>query len=340
MPAHHTETLHPLVDEVLLHLFPELEEREKIVEARQREIDCSRGDTGKIRSEEQMSDVDRLLRSIRFSCRMALLCIVARPRSWKQWSILQDETSVWKRGVVENHRVVVTLFAGCTPAIEAMNRLADAVFRHEEAEISSRLASPDNSVETAVVNAVKEIGEKAAQREAKHFSDQKIMLERLFSMMSSTQQEKEETKEETKEEVLPSPSAFSLEGCRVKNKRKTQEDVVYFSTWKDVGKAIEYAKNELAPLEREDGASWRIIKLSDGREDKSRDKQWRCYRTLAVSVGLLLLQHFTYEDAVSKVQDRLDRLGDKAHTPLIRELNEEQKSVKDSSKIAKSVLDY
>eukprot|EP00966_Prymnesium_polylepis_P114606 2648120-Prymnesium_polylepis.1 len=64
-----------------------------------------RGMSDKVRTEEQLNDRERLLRSIRFACRMALCCLVARPRSWMQWEIMKDESSVWQRAGDDNHRV-------------------------------------------------------------------------------------------------------------------------------------------------------------------------------------------------------------------------------------------
>ena len=86
----------------------------------------------------------------------------------------------------------------------------------------------------------------------------------------------------------PHPST----GVRLKHKRESQDDVAHFSTWPDMGLALSYAKEELAPREKTEGAKWRIIKREDGREDKSRDKQWRCYRSVVIAVGALMRGNF------------------------------------------------
>ena len=139
----------------------------------------------KVRTEEQLNDQERLLRSIRFACRIALCCLVARPRTWKQWAILEDEGTIWQRATSENHRVVVTLFAGNKDGIKAMNKLALAVRRAEEAEIAARLASPDQAITTQVVTAISEMRTAAATREAKMLEQQQVMFRQLMSMVTS-----------------------------------------------------------------------------------------------------------------------------------------------------------
>eukprot|EP00966_Prymnesium_polylepis_P132657 3066946-Prymnesium_polylepis.1 len=121
-----------------------------------------RGMSDKVRTEEQLNDRERLLRSFRFACRTALCCLAARPRSWMQWEIMKDESSVWQRACDDNHRVVRALFGCDKPAIDAMERLALEVIRLENAEITARLASPDNSNNAAVASAVYQVGKEAA----------------------------------------------------------------------------------------------------------------------------------------------------------------------------------
>eukprot|EP00966_Prymnesium_polylepis_P319927 7376342-Prymnesium_polylepis.1 len=177
VPAHHKPDLFPLVDAVLLILFPELDGEEKALEKRQREVECVRGNREKIRTAEQLNDRQRLLRSLRFACRMALCCLVARPRTWKKWAILESESTIWERATEPNHRVVITLFAGDKDAIKAMEKLAVAVRRAEEVEIAGRLVSPDQAITTQVVTAITEMRNAAAAREAK-------MLEQMQTLMS------------------------------------------------------------------------------------------------------------------------------------------------------------
>ena len=92
IPAHHQPRLYPFVDAVLLIVFPELDAEDQALDKRQIEVDLLRGDQAKVRTDEQLNDRQRLLRSIRFACRTGLLCIVALPRTWKMWTILEDES--------------------------------------------------------------------------------------------------------------------------------------------------------------------------------------------------------------------------------------------------------
>ena len=108
--AHHSCELYPLADAVLLIIFPELHAEEMRLDERQKQVDAMRAIADKVRTDEQLNDRQRLLRSIRFACRMAVLCLVARPRTWKQWAILENEATIWQRATDVNHRVVVALF--------------------------------------------------------------------------------------------------------------------------------------------------------------------------------------------------------------------------------------
>ena len=128
----------------------------------------------------------------------------------------------------------------------------------------------------------------------------------------------------------------------MKHKRETQNDVAHFSSWCKMSDALEYAIFELGPREKAEGHSWRILKREDGREDKSRDKQWRSYRSLAIAVGILMREGQTPEEAASTLQSRFESVGSK-HTPLLRAINEEaNKKIKKSEQdvIACDVLGY
>ena len=257
----------------------------------------------------------------------------------------------WQRATDVNHRVVATLFAGNKDGIEAMNKLALAVRRAEEAEIAGRLASPDQAITTQVVTAIAEIRTAAATREAKMLEQQQAMFRQLMSMVGSNGEAP------APPEPLPPPPAeappvappaasaaitAASTGARIKHKRESQEDVAYFSSWPDMGLALSYAKDELAPHEKEEGAKWRIIQRGDGREDKSRDKQWRCYRSVAIAVGVLVRSGNTYEDAVTAVQARFESFGAKAHTPFLKVINSEIGKMRsgDADVIARGVLGY
>ena len=329
----------------MLIIFPELDAEEKALDARQKEVDAMRAIADKVRTEEQLNDRQRLLRSIRFTCRMALCCLAARPRTWKQWEIMKAESSVWKRATDENHRVVKTLFGGDKPAIRAMNTLALEVIRLEEAEISARLASPENAANAAVTSAVYQIGKEAAADRAK----MQAVLDALMTVQSGSGVAAPlvlpPPLAEAPPDAAPAASAAittASMGTRIKHKRKSQDDVAHFSSWPDLGLALTYAKEELTPREKTEGAKWRIIQREDDREDKSRDKQWRCYRSVAIAVGILMRGGKSYEDAVGAVQERFERLGVQSHTPFLKAINEEIKQMQksDADVLARKVLGF
>ena len=66
----------------------------------------------------------------------------------------------------------------------------------------------------------------------------------------------------------------------------------------------------------------------------------RGHRSLAIAVGLLMRGGKTLEDAVAAIQARFESFGAKAHTPLLRAVNQEIQAVRDADAVAKSVLGY
>ena len=329
-PAHHRAELHPFTDAVLLLLFPELDEHERFLDRRQKEVDAMRGNSDKVRTEEQLNDQQRLTRSIRFACRTALACLVARPRTWKQWTIREDESTVWQRAADDDHRVVKTLFGGNRDAIDAMNRLALEVRRREEDEIKARSASPEHAITNTVVSAIAQMREDQAKHNEMIMT---FLMGREGRSVLSPPSEAPPAKP-------PSPVQDDSAGARIKHKRETQNEGVYFSSWSNMADALEYARSELAPREKAEGASWRVRKREDGREDKSRDKQWRCYRSLAIAVGLLVRDGQSEEDAMHTVQARFESFGSNAHTPLLRSIHESIKSVRAADALARDVLKF
>lgn len=387
VPAHLRSELHALADAVLMHLFPALAEHERCIAARQREVDLLRGkEADQVRTAEQLCDQERLLRAVRFACRTAVCCLVARPRTWKQWTILEDAQTLWQRAESPQQRVIWLLFAGKGDALRTMNDLATGVRHFETGEILARKASPERTVSDAMVSAVERLSKEAEEREAKALAQQQRMLDTLADLVQTSRQEgggggggpsarraqEEEEKEDDDEgrettcsfAVTPASTSGSssdppastsppplleaaLVSCKTKHKRKCQEDVVYFSTWSSMADALAYARTELMPREMQDGAKWRIRKIDEGkREDKSRDKQWRCYRALAIAVAReMTASHdassscdagavpvmppitLSYEEAVRRLQSRFEGFGAKAHTPLLRALNAEHSAL-------------
>lgn len=352
IPAHHSPDLYPLADAVLLILFPELDSHEKYLDTRQKQVDAMRGgNADKVRTEEQLNDQQRLTRSIRFACRISLLCLVARPRTWKKWAILEDEGTIWQRATEANHRVIITLFAGNSDAIEAMNKLALAVRRAEEAEIAARLTSPDQAITNQVVSAISDIRTAAVARETLMLQQQQTMYQQLMSMVATNGDappppvplplppaEAAPTAPPTASNAIVEPTG----GVRIKRQRESQDDVTYFSDWHDMGLALEYAKTDLVPREIAEGSKWRTIRRSDGRKDTSRSTLWFKYWTLAIAVGLLTRDGMSYDDAVKAVQARFDTFGAKPHTPFLKVIEADIKSMRPSDKdvLARSVLGF
>ena len=331
VPAHHNTDLYPLADAVLLILFPELDAAEKALDKRQKEVDSMRAIADKVRTEEQLNDQQRLLRSIRFACRMALCCLAARPRTWKQWAILEDEGTIWQRAMSPDHRVVKTIFAGNAEARKAMDALAREVNRCENAEIQARKIAPEQVIQTEIVSGIQQLHEQNRQMHEQKMIAEHGELPPAF-------------RSEVRPSSPPAPAVAAVTtGIRIKHKKESQDDVAHFSSWPDMGLALSYAKEELAPREKAEGAKWRILKRVDGREDKSRDKQWRCYRSIAIAVGVLVRGGKSYEDAVASIQDRFESFGDNgAHTPFLKAINQDIGKMRscDADSIARDVLCY
>ena len=93
--------------------------------------------------------------------------------------------------------------------------------------------------------------------------------------------------------------------------------------------------------EKDEGAAWRILKLEDGGESRSRHRQWHKYRSLAIAVGVLIRSGKSYEESVKEIQSRFDAMGAK-YTQFEKAINEEIKKLtkSDAEAIAKDVIGY
>ena len=91
-----------------------------------------------------------------------------------------------------------------------------------------------------------------------------------------------------------------------------------------------------------EGSKWRIIRREDGREDKSRDKQWRSSRSVAIAIGILMRDDKSYEDAVGAIQERFESFGAKPHTPFLKAINQDIGKMRssDADVIAREVLGF
>ena len=320
--------LHAPADAVLAILFAQLAEKEALLQKRQLEVDQMGRQASRVRRDEQLNDSERMARALRTVCRSALCGIVARTRTWKQWTIVADAPTLWERRDDPANRAVRLLFDH-ERVIIAMHELARCMRRVEDAEMIARATSPEQS--SAVMDIVKDLKDEQA-------ANNRRLLQQIGSMMQKPLPPEEE---EAPQSAPPSGPFVSLApaapSMRVKHKRETQGDVIYFSTWTALDGALDYAIRELAPMERSEGAAWRIRKLDDSREDKSRDKQWRCYRTLATAIGLLEDEGQTRTEALTTLQTRFDSL--RGHTALLRELQDSQRTIRNAESIAKRVLE-
>lgn len=218
----------------------------------------------------------------------------------------------------------------------------------------SRKASPENAATERMVNAVKDLRAEADEREKRHQKNQQELLQQIIAVVQPA------TSSDVPPPPVPPPPVSSLPvsvpesaildaalaGTQTKRKRESQEDVTHFSHWTSVLDALEYAKAELAPQEKAAETakdfSWRVRKKEGGGEDKSRDKQWRCYRTLAIAVALKMNEGVTETEAIDGLQKQFESFGSQAHTPLLKNLKELQTSLTraESDALAKGVLNY
>ena len=333
VPAHHHSNLRPFADAVLAIIFPELDSQDKFLKVRKEEVrKMGMKAAVKERTQEQLNDQERLARSIRFACRTALCCLVARPRTWAKWAIIESEDTVWQRATESNHRVVKKIFgfAGNTEARKAMDALAREVNRCENAEIQARKIAPEQVIQTEIVSGIQQLHEQNRQMHEQRMMAEHGELPPAF-------------RSEVRPSSPPAPTVAAVTtGVRIKHKRESQDDVAHFSSWPDLGHALTYAKEELAPREKTESAKWRIIQREDGREDKSRDKQWRCYRSVAIAIGILMRGGKSYEDAVSAIQERFESFGVKPHTPFLKAINQDIGKMRssDADVIAREVLGF
>jgi hypothetical protein len=181
------------------------------------------------------------------------------------------------------------------------------------AEIAARAAAPENALTAVLAAAVREV--KKAITDGGGGAARAVTPELIGASG-----------------VTPPPCHS---GARIKQKRESQDDVTGVSRWASIEDALCYAREELAPRERETGAKWRIIKREGGREDRARNKQWVNYKTLAIAVGALESGGQTREGAFATLQARLDA---SSITSLIKALASEHKTLPNADALAEGVL--
>jgi len=347
LPAHHQTTLYPFADAVIDILSPQLPERRRWLDARHREVDAIRSaeKAKQLRTAERLCDQERVLNGIRHCCRMALLCLVARPRMWKQWTIAVESPTMWQGG--QSNRVVEYLFAGNAPAIDAMNELAIQVRRCEESEIAARNASPENAASNAVVTAVQQMSERAVAREEEMLRQQRVMFEQLMRQVGgddvssapplpTVSPRPEQVATNLMTSVSPVISE-PLPGAREKRKSHTQDDVIGFASHPTLTAALAYAREELVPLERSEGHKWRRRKYENGGKDNSRHNHWLKYRNLAIAVGL---RDGTEEEVLTTLETRRATYASAKAFAVALECAQKGMTFEAQEDIAKRVLGY
>ena len=151
-PAHlHPDTVAPAVV-VRDLLYPDFARDRASLDARQAEVDRVGGPRAdRLRTEEQLNDKDRLLRALDVLTLTAVRVLVARPRTWRQWTLLEAAHSLWDDkdettdagGILApRNRLLACLFDGHAAATEAMHKLAAVVRRCEDAEVVGCRACP------------------------------------------------------------------------------------------------------------------------------------------------------------------------------------------------------
>ena len=289
-------------------LVPAFREHETRIQQRQQDIlRLGRERADRVRTEEQLNDLERLLRALRYLCEVALCCVVARPRTWKRWEMLPDRRSIWE---TRNESRVVAEVVGEHPcAQDALTALHVVVRRCEDAERMGRMAAVDAST-TQVTEVVNELRRESALRD-----------ERILHALTAIRPDANPPPN-----VLPpEPAAPSVKApshhVRLKRPRVEQHDVVPFAHWTCVHDALTYAMDTLVPLEREHGRAWRVKLYDDhlqhgkAHEDKSRDAMWRKYVALAAAVGMRETVGTSRADAVRELQATLDATN---HTQLCK----------------------
>lgn len=319
LPAHHSIPLRAKADEVVNLLFPDLLTAESCLQ-QARDLANASVNPEKIRREHHLSARDIWYKAIRFSCRTAILCLVARPRTWKKNAILEQEKTLWQRFENESKRVLCQLFGGKADAIRKMNELAIQVREAEEDEIS-RCKGGGNPDLSPIID------ELIATRRSQ---------EKLFSVLLDRHSPPVQEKEPPVEEETSPPACLPepLPGLSVKHERVSQSDVRHFSSFLSMDEAVTYFTTDLMKREETHGASWRRMKKPDGREDKSRSFQWDCYRALGVFVGWQMETGKTRDQAICNLQTLFDSHG--KHKPFLKELKSALKGV-NAEKVLKNV---
>ena len=326
VPAHLTGgTLYDLADAVLQHLAPSLLEDRARIARMNAEVDASRGDRIRKRTDLQLCDLERLNDGTLHACRVALLCLCARPRKWERWTIDETQLSLWEqwRRDATQVRTLHLLLADRPDAVAAMGALADAVRASEVAEVRARQsASPSDASTHAIATTMREIqDENRAQRERlvhESRAQQQQILEYMATLVGGGEGRSTSPPPPpplTLSATPPPPPVAStapssassllcqpLPRCTVKRARdEVSSDVILpVSKWSRISEMVEYARTHIASMERAHGSAWRLLQKADGRPDTSVQKHYLAYRRICAAVGVTSCEH---------VQRELDTCG-------------------------------
>lgn len=303
-------------------LIPGLRTEREALARRMAEVDAMPVQRGiQVRSEEHHAQRLRMLDAIEYACRVALACLVARPRSWKKWAIRTEEPTLWETR--SSNALLAFLFADRAEAVGLMDALATQVRAREDVE----LARPCTSAVTT------------------EFMTEVVEQQREF--MSEVVKQIRETSPPTvpgeakPEAVAPKVLADPLPTVRVHHAYRSQSDVVHYTTHASLAAALAYAREVLAPRERAHGHAWRVTKDASGRRDNSRDRQWGFYKQLAIAVGRIMEEGNTTEEAaLAALQARQDAAP--SATAFNKQLYREQSALSPLAReiIAHRVLGY
>jgi len=324
-----------LTDAVVDALFPDLAREATALDARQREVDAlPRSQMDRTRTAEQLNDRERLVRALRFACRTAVCCWVGRPRTWQKRTILADAKSLWEEYLDDpaSQRALAVLLKDCPCAVRAVTALHAAVRAAEDATLSAivlasgvptaaRIAAADSSALPTQDVVTRRDLEVAMARQEQAIE---LAVRRALSPASSDADPPRAHADQNADAARARAHDAARRAAigagpavpvRVKHPRREQTDVRPLSSWDSVADALAYAQSELLPLERAQGAAWRILRLeghtsTHKREDKSRDYHWKNYTALATAVGARMRDAgLTRDAALARVQSERDAIG-------------------------------
>ena len=346
VPAHLTGgTLHDLTDATLRLIYASLfDDRDKI-ERMNAEVDAARGDRVKKRTELQLCDLERLNDGVLFACRTTLLCLVARPRKWERWTIDESQLSLWEQWLRDGNsvRTIQFLFSDRPDAIAAMSALADAVRVCELSEIRARQASPSDASTHAMATTMRDIQNDNRVEQERLVTESRAQQQQILEYMATLMGGSGNT---SPPPPPPPPVSFSsapppaatvpvaapsclcdpLPRCGVKRARDevSRDVIVPVAKWSRVSEMVDYARDHVARMDREQGSTWRVLHKPDGRVDNSVQRHYLAYRRVCAAVGVTSVEDVQTEmdtcgKSITKWLDGLAAANNARANPLVLE---------------------